>query len=41
MKNTPRRGEKLTDSDVLEASIPHLQDVVRFEDRYGRAPGEK
>ncbi len=28
----------LTDADVLEASTPHLQDVVRFQDRYGRAP---
>ena len=28
----------VTDADVLEASTPHLQDVVRFEDRYGRAP---
>lgn len=27
-----------TDADVLEASTPHLDDVVRFEDRYGRAP---
>jgi len=28
----------LTDADVLEASTPHLDDVVRFRDRYGRAP---
>lgn len=28
-----------SDSDVLEASTPHLDDVVRFSDRYGRAPG--
>ncbi|HKB77085.1 MAG TPA: cupin domain-containing protein [Myxococcales bacterium] len=26
------------DSDVLEASTPELDDVVRLEDRYGRAP---
>ncbi len=27
-----------TDVDVLEASTPHLDDVVRLEDRYGRTP---
>ncbi|HSM60282.1 MAG TPA: cupin domain-containing protein [Longimicrobiales bacterium] len=27
-----------TDADVLEASTPHLDDVVRFQDRYGRTP---
>jgi mannose-6-phosphate isomerase len=26
----------LTDCDVLEASTPELEDVVRLEDRYGR-----
>jgi mannose-6-phosphate isomerase len=26
----------LTDCDVLEASTPQLEDVVRLEDRYGR-----
>ena len=25
-----------TDADLLEASTPHLDDVVRLEDRYGR-----
>jgi hypothetical protein len=25
------------DSDVFEVSTPELQDVVRLEDRYGRA----
>lgn len=30
--------EAVTDVDVLEASTPHLDDVVRFTDRYGRAP---
>jgi len=25
-----------TDVDILEASTPHLDDVVRIEDRYGR-----
>jgi mannose-6-phosphate isomerase-like protein (cupin superfamily) len=28
--------EALEDSDVLEVSTPHLDDVVRLEDRYGR-----
>lgn len=26
-----------TDADILEASTPHLEDIVRLEDRYGRA----
>ena len=30
--------EAITDVDVLEASTAHLDDVVRFKDRYGRAP---
>lgn len=30
--------EAVTDADVLEASTPHLDDVVRFKDRYGRVP---
>lgn len=40
---TPRtvhRMEALTDVDILEASTPHLEDVVRLEDRYGRG-GER
>ena len=28
--------EAVTDCDVLEASTPHLDDIVRLEDRYGR-----
>jgi len=28
--------QAVTDCDVLEASTPHLDDVVRLEDRYGR-----
>jgi mannose-6-phosphate isomerase len=28
--------EAITDCDVLEASTPHLDDVVRLTDRYGR-----
>jgi mannose-6-phosphate isomerase len=37
---TPRtihRMEALTDVDILEVSTPELDDVVRLEDRYGRA----
>ena len=33
---TVHRLEALADSDVLEASTPHLEDLVRLEDRYGR-----
>ena len=28
--------EAVTDCDLLEASTPHLDDVVRLSDRYGR-----
>jgi mannose-6-phosphate isomerase len=37
---TPRTVHRMTaveDCDVLEASTPELTDVVRLEDRYGRA----
>jgi mannose-6-phosphate isomerase-like protein (cupin superfamily) len=30
----------IEDTDVLEVSTPELEDVVRLEDRYGRAPAE-
>ena len=33
---TVHRMIAITDCDILEASTPHLDDVVRFEDRYGR-----
>jgi mannose-6-phosphate isomerase len=33
---TIHRMEAVTDFDILEASTPHLDDVVRLEDRYGR-----
>jgi len=33
--------EAVTDVDVLEASTAHLDDVVRFTDRYGRAPADE
>jgi len=39
---TPKTIHRMTaieDSDVLEASTPELSDVVRLEDRYGRAGG--
>jgi len=38
-RNTPgtiHQMEAVTDCDVLEASTPHLDDVVRLTDRYGR-----
>jgi len=33
------RIEAVSDSELLEASTPHIDDVVRLEDRYGRATG--
>lgn len=35
------RMEALETSDVLEASTPHLEDLVRLEDRYGRGRPEE
>lgn len=38
-RNTPgviHQMEAVTDCDVLEASTPHVDDVVRLTDRYGR-----
>lgn len=37
---TVHRMIAVTDCDILEASTPHLEDVVRLEDRYGRTPAE-
>jgi quercetin dioxygenase-like cupin family protein len=34
---TRHRMTALEDADVLEVSTPELEDVVRLEDRYGRA----
>ena len=34
---TRHRMEAITDWDLLEVSTPELDDVVRLEDRYGRA----
>jgi len=31
----------IEDTDVFEVSTPHLDDVVRLEDRYGRIPAAK
>lgn len=36
---TIHRMTAVEDTDVLEASTPEIDDVVRLEDRYGRAPG--
>jgi mannose-6-phosphate isomerase-like protein (cupin superfamily) len=33
---TVHRMEAIDDCDILEASTPHLEDVVRIQDRYGR-----
>ena len=33
--------EAIEDSDLLEASTPHLDDLVRFTDRYGRTDGDE
>ena len=35
---TIHRMQAITDCDVMEASTPHLDDVVRLGDIYGRAP---
>jgi mannose-6-phosphate isomerase-like protein (cupin superfamily) len=35
---TVHRMQAVTDCDILEASTPHLEDVMRIQDRYGRAP---
>jgi mannose-6-phosphate isomerase len=35
--NTRHRIEALEDSEIFEVSSPELDDVVRLEDRYGRA----
>lgn len=35
---TVHRMEARTECRILEASTPHLDDVVRLRDRYGRAP---
>lgn len=37
---TIHRMVAVTDVDILEASTPHLDDVVRLEDRYGRVDPE-
>ncbi len=34
---TVHRMTAIADSDIIEVSTPELQDVVRLEDRYGRA----
>jgi mannose-6-phosphate isomerase len=34
--HTIHQMEAVTDCDILEASTPHLDDIVRLHDRYGR-----
>jgi len=36
LPGTIHRVEAITDVDILEASTPDLDDVVRLQDRYGR-----
>jgi mannose-6-phosphate isomerase len=36
MPGTIHQMEAVTDCDILEVSTPHLNDVVRLQDRYGR-----
>jgi mannose-6-phosphate isomerase-like protein (cupin superfamily) len=36
---TVHRMEAIEDSVILEVSTPHLDDVIRLEDRYGRTTG--
>ena len=36
---TVHRIEAIEDTDVLEVSTPHLDDLVRLDDRYGRPAG--
>jgi len=36
---TVHQVEALEDTTILEVSTPHLDDVVRLEDRYGRTGG--
>lgn len=38
---TVHRMVAVTDVTMLEASTPHLHDVVRLEDRYGRTTGSE
>ncbi len=41
---TPKTVHRMTaieDSDILEASTPELDDVVRIEDRYGRTDADR
>lgn len=39
-KATVHRMTAITDCDILEASTPHLEDVVRLDDRYGRVDSD-
>jgi len=39
LPNRKHRMIAVTDCEVFEVSTPHLDDVVRLEDSYGRVPG--
>jgi mannose-6-phosphate isomerase len=38
LPNRKHRMVAVTDCEVFEVSTPHLDDVIRLEDSYGRAP---
>lgn len=38
---TVHRVTALEDTMIVEVSTPHLDDIVRLEDRYGRAPADQ
>ena len=38
---TVHRVTRIEDTTIIEVSTPHLEDVVRLEDQYGRAPGTR
>ncbi len=38
MPGTRHRMTAVEDTDIVEVSTPEIDDVVRLEDRYGRAP---
>ncbi len=38
LPNRKHRMIAITDCEIFEVSTPHLEDVVRLEDNYGRVP---
>ncbi len=37
-RNRKHRMKAITECEIFEVSTPHLEDVVRLEDSYGRVP---